>query len=131
MRRDSMPPMVTQRPFRTRFTRLLRQVVGPAAGVLVVVYFAYHTVQGDRGWLAYLRLQGEVAEAEMILDHLRQERQAMERRAKLLHPETLDRDLLEEQARALLNYSHPDDLVILRPRDTDARKAQGNPPAIQ
>jgi hypothetical protein len=32
---------------------------------------------------------------------------------KGLRPDSLDLDILEERARILLNYAHPDDLVIL------------------
>jgi len=95
--------------------RLLRQIVGPAAGIFVVAYFAYHTVQGDRGFIALSHLQNEVAEAERVLEQIRAEREQMEHRAALLRPDNLDPDMLEERARALLNHTHPDDLVILLP----------------
>ncbi|HYE00417.1 MAG TPA: septum formation initiator family protein [Alphaproteobacteria bacterium] len=95
--------------------RSLRQIVGPVVGASVVAYFAYHTVQGDRGLGQLTRLQSEVAEAEAVLAQVRGEREAMERRASLLRPDNLDPDMLEERARQLLNHAHPDDLVILLP----------------
>ena len=37
-----------------------RQIAGPVIGMTVVVYFAYHVVQGDRGLLALGTFRGEV-----------------------------------------------------------------------
>ncbi|HYC04820.1 MAG TPA: septum formation initiator family protein [Azospirillaceae bacterium] len=95
--------------------RTLRQIIGPVLGASVVAYFAYHTVQGERGLGQLTRLQGEVAEAEAVLAQVRSEREGMELRAKLLRPDNLDLDMLEERARQLLNHAHPQDQVILLP----------------
>jgi len=88
-----------------------------AAWVGVVSYFLYHTVEGERGWIAQVRLQNEVAKAEETLSKLRQERQALEHRVQLMRPESLDPDLLDEQARKELNYSKPNEIVILTPEE--------------
>ncbi|WP_210163346.1 FtsB family cell division protein [Niveispirillum irakense] len=108
--------MSTIRHLRSALLRALRQTVGPLIGVCVVGYFAYHTVHGDRGLVALTHLQNEVAEAQATLTQVRGEREELERRANLLRPDHLDPDLLEERARAVLNYSHPDELIILLPR---------------
>jgi len=93
--------------------RRLRHVAGPLIGVGAVVYFAYHTVEGDRGIRAYLRLQDEILEAEMQLAKVSSERREMEHRVLLLRPDHLDRDLLEERARIMLNMSRDGDVVIV------------------
>ncbi|MFC7332049.1 FtsB family cell division protein [Rhodocista pekingensis] len=97
------------------FNRAFRQIIGPVLGASVVAYFAYHTVQGDRGLVALTHLQGEVEEASRVLADVRHEREQLEHRARLLRPDNLDPDMLEERARLLLNKTHPDDLVILLP----------------
>lgn len=101
---------------RSALGRAIRQIVGPVIGVSVVAYFAYHTVHGDRGLVALTHLQSEVARAQSTLDQVRAEREELERRTRLLRPDSLDPDLLDERARAVLNQSHPDDLIILLPR---------------
>ena len=111
---------------RTAFMRGARQTIGPVIGVSVVAYFAYHTVHGDRGLVALTHLQSEVARAQATLDQVKEEREEMERRASLLRPDNLDPDLLEERARAVLNLSHPDDLVILMPRRAATQATQGS-----
>lgn len=93
--------------------RRLRDVVPPVLGFCVVGYFAYHSLEGERGLFAFVRLTEQIREARAHLDELQAERQALDRRVSLLRPEHLDRDMLEERARLLLNYTRPDEIVIL------------------
>lgn len=103
-------------PRQRRSKRRLRQIVLPLLGALVVAYFLYHTVQGERGWLAMLRMQHEVGVAESTLTQLQGEREELEHRTQLLRGESLDPDLLEEKSRELLNYSKPNEIIILTPK---------------
>jgi cell division protein FtsB len=93
---------------RTRF------IVGPLLGLALIGYFGYHLVEGDRGLVAWMQLSQQIRDANATLGELRGERQALERRVSLLRPEHLDRDLLDERARATLNYTAPNEIVILR-----------------
>lgn len=81
----------------------------------ILAYLLYHTVQGDRGWFAMLRLQREVGEAEKTLAVLKEESDTIEKRSDLLRPEHIDPDMLDEKARALLNFSRPNEIVIVEP----------------
>lgn len=80
---------------------------------MVVGYFLYHTLQGERGWFAMLRLQQEIKTAEQDLSQLRTEREQLEHRTKLLRGDKLDPDILEEESRKQLNYSKPNEIVIM------------------
>ncbi len=90
------------------------QIVGPVLGACLIVYIAYHAVQGDRGLIAFWQLTKQVAHADTIYLRLSRERAAMQNRVSLLNPNTLDRDMLEERARFMLGYSLPDEIVIFR-----------------
>lgn len=79
---------------------------------MILSYFIYHTVQGDRGLISYKRLSHEVARAESALDMARSERQTLEHRSALLRADSLDLDMLEEQTRFTFNYIHPNELLI-------------------
>tara|TARA_R110002072_G_scaffold2229_3_gene18268 strand:+ start:691 stop:1017 length:327 start_codon:yes stop_codon:yes gene_type:complete len=92
-------------------------VVPQVVGVCLVAYFAYHAVQGERGFLAYLRLSQELQQATSIQADLGQQRQVLERRVALLSPDSLDPDLLDERARSLLNYGQEGDLLIFLPQN--------------
>ena len=92
--------------------RRATQLIVPAIGACLVMYFAYYTVDGGRGLKAMRRLQGDSAVAEARLDLLQTERQGLEKQVSRLRPESIDPDLLEERARVVLNFSKPNDLVI-------------------
>ena len=88
------------------------KIIAPVIGAVVLVYFAYHTVQGDRGLLSYMRVSQEVARAEAALEQVRADRLALEHKADLLRGDSLDLDMLEEQTRFTFNYLHPNELLI-------------------
>lgn len=106
--------------------RWIQQTLWSMVGVVVVGYFLYHTIQGDRGWFAMLRMQHEVSVAEGTLDKLRSQREELQHRTELLRDDNMDPDLLEEKSRELLNYSKPNEIVILTPPDENTPPA---PPA--
>ena len=93
--------------------RVLIQAIGPLLGAALVFYFGYYAVHGDRGLVALARMQNQIEQSSAELETLRAERIALERRVRGLRPESLDLDILEERARTLLNYAHPDDMIIL------------------
>ncbi len=80
-------------------------------------YFVYHAVNGDHGLLAWLRLEQELERAEATRLQLAEEHGVLAHKVGLLQPEHLDPDLLDEQARRLLNYGHRDDLVVILRRE--------------
>jgi cell division protein FtsB len=98
------------REIRRRSGGLLAQVLG----CLLVAYFAYHLTEGDRGYFAWIRLAGELAEAKQALAAVDRDRQALEARVSLLRPDNLDPDLLDERARVMLNLATPGEIVVPR-----------------
>jgi cell division protein FtsB len=93
--------------------RRAHHVIGPVLGFLAVGYFAYHVTHGDRSLLAWRQLAHEIAEAERILRQVSAEQMTLERRVRLLRPDSLDPDMLEERARAVLNFAREDEMVVL------------------
>lgn len=93
--------------------RRARQIVLPVLGTCVVVYFVYHTIQGDRGLRAYVELEKEVDEARAVLAALNVKRNLLQRKVDLLHAESPNHDLLEERARVILNAAHENDVIVL------------------
>lgn len=92
-------------------------MIASVVGACIVGYFLYHTIEGERGWVAQMRLQNEVDTAKDTLTTLQKEHETLDHRVHLMRPETLDPDLLDEQARKTLNYSKPDEIVILSQPD--------------
>jgi cell division protein FtsB len=92
--------------------RRVRAAVVPAVCALVLGYFGYHLVEGDRGLAAWSNLVREVRAAELALDTVREERRRLEHRVSLLDQRHLDLDILEERTRAVLGLAHPDDVIV-------------------
>jgi len=95
--------------------RRSRHFVAPAFGACILVYFAYHTIQGDRGLLSMMRISNEVARAEVALNDLRAQRLELEHRVGLLDRRSLDLDMLEERMRLDLNRMREDEVIIFLP----------------
>lgn len=95
------------------FRRRASHIVGPVLAALIVGYFIYHMVQGDRGLLAWASLRQQVSYAEQVLVDSNHDRAKLEARVAQLHPDRIDADLLDEQARLVLGFSRPEDRVIL------------------
>jgi cell division protein FtsB len=87
-------------------------IIGPILGISLIGYFTYHLVQGDRGLTAWARLTQEVQDAKSVLAGVEAERQALDRRVGLMRSDHLDRDMLDERARATLNLVGPNEVVI-------------------
>lgn len=103
--------MIAMRALRRR----ARFVLGPIFGIALTAYFAYHLVEGDRGFKGWLRLNQEVRTASANLDALRAQRTALDLKVSNLRPDHVDPDLLDERIRATLNLVAPDDIVIMQP----------------
>ncbi len=65
----------------------------------VLLYFIFHAIYGNRGIVAYFKLNSNVENLEKELEELKAERLEIEHKVKSLKSESLDRDLLDEQAR--------------------------------
>jgi cell division protein FtsB len=94
------------------FRRWSLQATPALLACLAVAYFGYHAVQGGRGLMAYARSSQDVVRAEQVLKLTEAERERLERRVRLLHPEHLDPDMLDERAREALGVLHPDEAVM-------------------
>lgn len=86
----------------------------PLLVMALVVYFSYFAVFGNHGLLRWSKLDAAVEAKEAEFNKLRAERVALQRRVSLMRPESVDPDMLEEQARARLGLTEPDEVVILK-----------------
>mgnify|MGYP000872371770 FL=1 len=107
--------------------RRARHVLGPFLGIVVVAYFVYHTVHGERGVLAYVQMREHVADARGNLNRLQAEQKFWEHRVKLLYPASIDRDMLDERVRLMLGYARADDIVIIVDAVHTSEQIEGEP----
>ncbi|MFZ5836142.1 MAG: FtsB family cell division protein [Pseudomonadota bacterium] len=92
--------------------RRLRHAAVPALCACAVVYFGYHAIQGDRGLITYFRYGQYIDTLKGEYDQTVRQREMLEHRVSLMRSQSLDPDLLEERARDVLGFAHPNDRVI-------------------
>ena len=100
--------MVTRKRFRTVLNALALYILA----ALVIGYFGINAYSGKHGLRARQDLDQQIAQLNDELAALRAERAGGERRVSLLKPESIDPDMLDERARALLNYADPRELTL-------------------
>lgn len=89
----------------------------PAICSALLAYFVFHAWSGRYGIEAMRTMREERTRLEFQLASLTQERAAIEARVRLLRDGTIERDMLDEQARHMLNLLGPNEVMI--PRRTD------------
>lgn len=89
-----------------------RGQIVPVSCALLMVYFGFHAIQGDRGLLSWIKLSDELAEARIAFEVTADERAGLERKVALLRPDGLDPDMLDERARYMLSLARADEVLI-------------------
>ena len=102
---------------RQRKNRNTGRLIVPALCVSFLAYFGFHAFNGQFGIYSKFQLEEEIQRLDAEYRKLKNERIALEQRVQLLHDGTLDKDMLDEQARKSLNLSETDEVVIIRPVD--------------
>lgn len=100
-----------------RFARVrYRTIIVLLTCALGLVYVGYQSVQGERGLLGWIERSADVERTRAEVAALAEERRKLERRVSQLRSESLDLDLLDQEARRLLNLGHPDEEVLFHDR---------------
>lgn len=86
---------------------------GALFGAFAVIYAVFFVFEGDRSMSSSEQLSMKIAHAQVELDQVRAQREAVERKVVALRPTSIDGDLLDEQARETLGYVKPGEIVIL------------------
>lgn len=90
------------------------RLIVPAITVVFLSYFGFHAYHGEFGIYSKYQLEAQAIDLQKELDAVRDQRIAMERKVQLMHDGTLEKDMLDEQARRALNVSHPDEITIMQ-----------------
>ncbi|MEC9368430.1 MAG: septum formation initiator family protein [Pseudomonadota bacterium] len=98
----------------------LRKLIFPVICIALMGYFGYHMFVGNHGLGARDRISKQITMLDGELKGLKAVRSQLERDVALLRAERLDPDMLDERARAILNFAHPNDLVIIDKRAAEA-----------
>jgi len=102
--------MVTRKRLRSALTAIGLYI----AAALLIGYFGINAYTGAHGLKAKQDLAQQTDELSRELAQLKLERASWQQRVSLLRADRLDPDMLDERARAMLDYVHPSDLVLMR-----------------
>jgi cell division protein FtsB len=81
-----------------------------------MIFFAHSALFDPHGLRRLVRLDAMLSQREAVLAEQRAVREAKEQQVRMLSPESLDPDLLDERARAALGLARPDEIVIFKQR---------------
>ena len=101
--------MVTRKRVRSILTALGLYVIA----ALLIGYFGVNAFSGNRGLKAKQDMDQQTAELSAELAQLKVERARWEHCIALLKSNGVDPDMLDERARALLDYVNPHDLTMM------------------
>jgi cell division protein FtsB len=104
--------MVSRKRLRS-FLAILGLYAGAA---LMIGYFAINAYTGNHGLKAQQDIDQQIAELTIERERVKLERAEWQRRVALLQSGSLDPDMVDERARAILNYLHPRELTFILKR---------------
>ncbi len=80
---------------------------------VILLYFLFHSIYGSRAIISYFKFQAELERSHKTLEMLRSERLDLENKIRLLRPNSIDKDLLDEKARNVLGLAKPNEQVFI------------------
>ena len=95
----------------------LRSIFSNLIWICIAGYFVYHIVIGARGIVSWTILSREADQLESDLNKIKKENAFLDNKIKGMRADSLDLDLLEEQAERILGFCYPEDTVVLLPQD--------------
>ena len=90
-----------------------RHVILPLFAVGVFAYFTHHAMTGSLGLVSRQQYEARIVELKDELAQVERTRKALDRKTAMLRDGSLERDMIDEQARRLLGVTRANEIVIL------------------
>lgn len=100
---------------RTRIRAIVFPLALYAFSGGVTSYFVWHAANGERGAKTKAAYKEQIRALEGELADLRAQREAMEIQVRQFQTDSVDRDLLDEEAHRVLGRAHRNELVVTLP----------------
>ena len=81
--------------------------------VFFLGYISYHTFIGDSGLSKNAILKSQLNALHVDLASVKEERLLLEKHISLLE-KNIEADMLQEKAKKILYYAHPDEIIIIK-----------------
>jgi cell division protein FtsB len=96
-----------------KISRHLSQAWLAGIWVFLIAYFAFHAFQGENSLATLKRLEVQERQLATLAAEVSSTREALEMRTARLSDHSIDPDMLEEQVRLRLGFTHPDEVILL------------------
>ena len=100
---------------RTRLRNFIYPLVLYCVAGGIGGYFVWHAINGDRGLKVSGEYERSITMLQTELAATKAERAQWQQRIALMSGDTIDRDLLDEEARVMLDRVGKNDLVVFLP----------------
>jgi cell division protein FtsB len=90
----------------------IRGGLAPAAGLLVVAFFAGYAIFGANGVIAWTDYARKLKARNIELASIQKQRDVLANRVRLLDPKKADPDLVDELARKNLGVAGSDEVIV-------------------
>ena len=81
---------------------------------VVIAYFLYHAMTGQRGFLSTFDIHEKIFENNQKLEELQNERNLIEYKIKVLKSKITDYDLIDEIVRSKLRMADPKEIILIQ-----------------
>ncbi len=98
---------------RQRKRRNTGRLIVPVMTAAFLGYFGYHAYNGEYGLYSKYRLERHAKDLAVKLAETVKRRERLEARTSLLHDGSIEKDMLDEQARIALGWAREDEVVVL------------------
>lgn len=92
----------------------VRGVIFPIVALCLSAYFSYHSISGRYGLNAHQDADALSLHLQYRLAEYQRQRETLARRVSLLKAGSIEKDMLDQQARYHLNLLHKDEIVVPR-----------------
>lgn len=93
--------------------------IGYFIAAFVTLYFGFFIIFGDKGLIQLFALQKQIDNKEISKQEAAARMQAKKNLVDGMKPESLDIDLLDEQARKTLGYAGKNEVILYQDKKSD------------
>jgi cell division protein FtsB len=87
----------------------------------IILYFCFFIIFGDKGLIKLFALQNQIDNKELSRQEAANKMQNKKNMVNGMKPESLDIDLLDEQARKTLGYAGKNEVIIYQDQNTSQK----------
>jgi cell division protein FtsB len=91
--------------------------IATAITIAVVLYFIFYALFGGKGLVQYFQIKNELQEKELVKEGLENKMENKQNMVNGMSVDSLDLDLLDEEARKNLGYAGKEEIVIYDEKD--------------